>query len=190
MAKAVVKDTWKLKKWYNVYAPESFNSAVIGETIAMEPDQLIGRVVESSVGDITGDNDMRKQKQKLYFRITEVKGSDAKTEFIREEITRDYERSLVKRRNTRIDSIIDAQTKDGKKFRVKLVGLAGKRPQTTQITAMRAKFKELLQKSASEKGTNEFLQDVIYGRMVSQLYKSANKYYPMRHLTLRRCEVL
>jgi len=190
MAKAVVKDTWKMKKWYTVYAPETFNSTIIGETVALEPEKLIGRTIETSISDLTGDGDMRKQKQKVFFRIIDVKGTDAKTEFVRHEITRDYEKSLVRRRNTRIDAIVDAQTKEGQKFRLKLIGLAGKRPQTTQISAIRARIKESVQKDASVKSTNEFLQEVIYGRLVSQLYKNAGKIYPLRHLTLRKCEAL
>ena len=43
----------KGKEWFQITAPKFFGDFVIGETIAFDPEQLKGRVVETSLTDIT-----------------------------------------------------------------------------------------------------------------------------------------
>ncbi len=46
MAKAAKKqkliDIWKRKRWYQIIAPKMFGNAVIGESIALEMDNMVG----------------------------------------------------------------------------------------------------------------------------------------------------
>ena len=57
MARKVQKklDKWKSKSWYNIETPEFIGRNNIGTTLAEEPAQLIGRIVEATVGDLTND---------------------------------------------------------------------------------------------------------------------------------------
>ena len=189
--KASTKDPWKTKRWYTMYAPESFNSVRIGTTPAAESKQLIGRVVEVSLAELVNDlRDMKKQRQKLLFKVNEVKGSDAFTEFRDFEITKDFERSLVRRGNSKIESVIDVKTNDDKKIRVKLLGLSNKKPQSTQEKTIRRIFKDTLQKLAADRDLTGFVQDVLFGGALHSIYKSSCKIYPMRHVTVGKCKVI
>ena len=49
-----VKDKWRSKKWYKVRAPGLFQHADLGETVATEPEQLIGRTLETTLPEISG----------------------------------------------------------------------------------------------------------------------------------------
>jgi len=51
----------------------------------------------------------------MSFKIATVSGDAAYTEFVGHEVTRDYLRSLVKRRSTRVDCQVPILTKDGRK---------------------------------------------------------------------------
>ena len=53
--RVAVRDKWKLKKWYTIVAPPVFGNAILGTTPADDPDKLIGRVIESTLYDLTGD---------------------------------------------------------------------------------------------------------------------------------------
>jgi small subunit ribosomal protein S3Ae len=103
---------WKAKSWFKVYTPENLGKAYIGDTIANEPEVVVGRVMQTTLGEIT--NDYAKQNVKMKFRVANVAGDAAYTEFIGHELTRDYLRSLAKRRTSRIDCHVPVTTKDGK----------------------------------------------------------------------------
>ncbi|RLG58159.1 MAG: 30S ribosomal protein S3ae, partial [Candidatus Hydrothermarchaeota archaeon] len=120
MARARAKrkvDTWKTKKWYDIYAPKMFGEIKIGETVASNPENLIGRVIEVTLKDITGE--FTKQHIKLKFQIHEVKGDKAYTKLKGHELSREYMRSQIRRKTTRVEGIVDVVTKDGQKLRVR-----------------------------------------------------------------------
>ena len=98
----------KTKQWYKVVGPEMFGKSPVGETLASDPSNLMGRVIETTLGELT--NNFSKQNTKLKFRVDQVAGDSAYTSFVGHELTSDYVRSLVKRRTSRIDSIIDVTT--------------------------------------------------------------------------------
>jgi len=105
-----IKDKWRDKKWYTVMSPPYFGGVELGAIPADDPSKLIGRIVDSTLYDIT--NDFAHQYLKLYFRVEEVEGKTARTVFKGHEYSRDYLRSLVRRRTTRVDGIFNATTKD------------------------------------------------------------------------------
>ena len=107
----------KAKQWYKVVSPEMFGRVPFGETVANDPERVVGRIIETTLGDLT--NNFSKQNTKLKFRVDRVAGDSAYTKFLGHEMTTDYVRSLVKRRTSRIDSIVDVTTTDGYQVRIK-----------------------------------------------------------------------
>ncbi len=99
-----VRDKWRSKSWYTVLAPSYFGNVELGAIPADEPEKLIGRVIDSTLYDVT--NDFAHQYLKLYFQITEIDGKTAKTTFKGHEYSRDYLRSLVRRRTTKVDGTV------------------------------------------------------------------------------------
>ena len=106
----------KPKSWFKVYTPDNLGKAYIGDTIASDVETVRGRIMQSTLGEIT--NDYAKQHIKMSFKIADVTGDAAYTEFVGHEVTRDYLRSLVKRRSSRVDCHVQVVTKDNKKVRL------------------------------------------------------------------------
>ena len=78
-----VKDKWRSKHWFKVRAPGFFAHAEIGETMASEPDQVIGRTLETTLQEISGGADIGKAHVKLRFQIDRVTGENvAETRFV------------------------------------------------------------------------------------------------------------
>jgi small subunit ribosomal protein S3Ae len=120
-----VKDRWKAKEWYKIQAPMMFNQAVLGETPSSDATSLIGRTTEVTVHDLTGD--FSKMHVKLRFRVNDVRGLEAHTVFIGQDLTSDYIRRLTRRKKTKTDHVIDVVTKDSYKVRIKPMSITDKR---------------------------------------------------------------
>src|SRR5207245_4978267 len=109
----------------NRRATEMFNRQVLGDTPTDTPDKLVGRVTEVTVQALTGD--FSKMHIKLQFRVNQVQGQDALTQFVGHDMTSDYIRRLTRRKRTRTDLTVDVVTKDGWNVRVKPMAITDRR---------------------------------------------------------------
>ena len=180
-------DKWKSKTWYNVETPEFMSRANIGVTPAETPEQLIGRVVETTVGEIA--NDFTKHNTKLRLEINDVNGDIASTRFLGHEITTDYLRSIVKRQTSRIDANLDVTTKDGYIVRVKPICFTVKRARTSQIKGIREVMNTIVKERASELSYEQFIEEAIMGKLSANIYRNAKSIYPLRRVEIRKTEV-
>ena len=181
-------DTWKTKTWYEVFTPKMFGEAKIGDTLASDPTALIGRVVEATVRDLTGD--FSKQHIKLEFQIEDVKGDKAYAKFKSHSLSRDYMRSQIRRKTTRVEGVTDVTTKDGHKLRIKTIALARGRAQTAQEKTIRKIMSNRVFKTASKVTLDQFIQEVVLGRVSSNIYKAANSIYPLKRVEVRKVKML
>jgi len=180
-------DGWKSKEWYNIEAPVYLNRTVVGSTLAGDPALLVGRNVETTVGELT--NDMTKNNTKVILRINNVVGEVATTDLIGHELTTDYIRSIVKRQTSRIDANIEVQTKDGFVIRVKPTCFTIKRARSSQIQAIREMMVDIVKKRASETDFENFMQEAILGRLSAAIYRQAKFIYPLRRVEIRKTQV-
>ncbi|NJE60978.1 30S ribosomal protein S3ae [Thermococcus sp. 21S7] len=185
---AATKDKWKMKEWYIVYAPDFFGSKEIGLTPADDPEKVIGRVIETTLKDLTGD--FTKGQVKLYFQIYDVKGQNAYTKFKGHTLARSYIRSLVRRRTTRVDGIFNVTTKDGYKLRVMGMVIAYRRIQTSQERAIREIIRDIIYKKAEELDYKDFILEAVSGKMGAEMAKEARKIYPIKRAEIRKIKVL
>ncbi len=183
-----VRDKWRNKKWFTVIAPEYFGGSEIGSVVTDDPEKLIGRTVESTLYDIT--EDFAHQYLKMYFQINRVEGKRAFTTFKGHEYARDYLRSLVRRRTTRIDCITNVTTKDGYTLRVSAVAFTLVRVKTSQERGVRAVMKKILEEKASMLSFKEFVQEAVLGKIASDIYNEAKKIVPLRHVGVRKSKVI
>jgi small subunit ribosomal protein S3Ae len=171
-----------------VVSPPYFGNIELGSIPADEPSKLIGRVVEATLYDIT--NDFAHQYLKIYFQITEVDGKTAKTMFKGHEYSRDYLRSLVRRRTTRVEGIFNLTTKDGYKVRVSVSAFTLTRIKTSQETALRRLMKKIVEEKALNLTYDQFVQEVVLGKIASDIYNEAKKITPIRHIGIRKSRLL
>jgi len=181
-------DGWKSKQWYNIVTPEMMGQQEIGETFSNEPEQLLGRVIEVTLGDLT--NDMSKYNVKLALKIDQIGGDSAYTKFIGHDLTRDYLRSLIKRQTSMVTANLDVMTKDGYKFRVKPTCFTVKRARSSQIKAIRQHMTSIVQRRARESDFNTFVQDAVLGKLSAQIYRNVKTLYPLRRVEILKSQVL
>lgn len=183
-----VRDKWKLKKWYTVIAPPVFNNAVLGTTPADDPLKLIGRVMEVTLYDLTGD--FTQVHVHLFFQIIKVEEDKAYTRFKGHELARDYMKSLIRRRSSKIQGIFNVQTKDGYGLRITAVALTAYRCKTSQKRAIRKIMQNIIVKRASEMTFDELIQAMLFGDLAQEIFQEAKKIYPLRKVEVYKSKLL
>jgi small subunit ribosomal protein S3Ae len=179
---------WKAKRWYDVVTPEIFGKTSIGSTPTDDPTKLVGRVMDATLGELT--NDLGKQNVKMHFKVNEVSGESAHTRFTGHELTRDYLRSLVKRRTSLVESNIVVTTKDGYKIHLKPMSLTIKRAGSSQIKAIRDIMNGTLRERGDELNYEQFIHEVVLGKLASDIYKKAKVIYPLRRVEISKTKIL
>jgi small subunit ribosomal protein S3Ae len=183
-----VRDKWRGKAWYMVVAPPFFGNVELGTVPAEEPEQLIGRVVEATLYDITSD--FSHQNLKMFFQINEIEGKTARTIFKGHEYSRDYLRSLVRRRTTKVDGIFNITTKDGYKMRVAVSALTLSRIRTSQEKIIRSMMDKTVKEKAAALTLDQFVQEMVLGKIASDVYNEAKKVAPLRHVGIRKSKLV
>lgn len=183
-----VRDKWRSKQWYMVTAPPYFGSVELGGVPADEPQKLVGRVIDSTLYDIT--NDFAHQYLKMRFQITEIDGKTAKTMFKGHEYSRDYLRSLVRRRTTKVDGLFKVTTKDGYTLRVAVSAFTLSRIKTSQEKILRAIMDKIIKEKASALTMDQLAQEIVLGKIASDIYNVAKKIAPLRHVGIRGSKVI
>lgn len=183
-----VKDKWKAKEWYKLYAPRMFNQVELGETPSADPASLIGRNVEVTVHELT--NDFSKMHIKMRFRVESLNGFEAHTEFVGHELTSDYVRRLTRRKRTKTDHVVDVRTKDNFVVRVKPMSITEQRIQAAQETAVRNILTSSLTSMAAEMTVAELVRSIISGDLSRDLSSAIKVIIPIKRIEIRKSEVL
>jgi small subunit ribosomal protein S3Ae len=183
-----VRDKWRSKVWYMVITPPYFGNIELGAIPADEPEKLIGRVVDATLYDIT--NDFSHQYMKLRFQINELDGKNAKTIFKGHEYSRDYLRSLVRRRTTKVDGLFKITTKDGYTIRVAVSAFTLSRIKTSQEKVLRQIMDKIIKNKAKALTMDQLAQEMVLGKIASDIYNDAKKIAPLRHVGVRGSKVL
>jgi small subunit ribosomal protein S3Ae len=178
---------WKAKSWFKVHVPENLGKVYIGDTIANDAGSVVGRIMQATLGEIT--NDYAKQHIKMRFRIANVTGDAAYTEFVGHDVTRDYLRSLIKRRSTRIDCLVPIVTKDTKKVRLTISCYTLARANVSQIHAIRNAIAANVQAQAAAWDLNTLVNGIVTGEISRDLFKVIKVLYPIRRIEVVKSKV-
>ncbi|MFB3888434.1 MAG: 30S ribosomal protein S3ae [Candidatus Bathyarchaeia archaeon] len=183
-----VRDKWRSKAWYMIVAPPYFGNVELGAVPAEEQDQLIGRVAEATLYDITGD--FSHQYLKMFFQVNQIDGKTARTVFKGHEYSRDYLRSLVRRRTTKVDGLFNLTTKDGYKLRVAVSALTLSRIKTSQEKTIRQIMTKTINEKAAALTLDQFVQEMVLGKIASDIYNEAKAVAPLRHVGIRKSKLV
>jgi small subunit ribosomal protein S3Ae len=186
--KRPARDKWRGKDWYTVMSPTYFGGVELGTLPADDPSKIVGRVVDSTLYDIT--NDFAHQYLKMYFKVTDVEGKTARTIFKGHEYSRDYLRSLVRRRTTRVDGIFNVTTADGYKLRLAVCIFTLSRVKTSQEQAIRAVMKKIVEEKAGGLTFDQFAQELVLGKIASDIYNESKRIAPLRHVGIRKSKLI
>jgi len=183
-----VKDRWRAKEWYKIYAPDMFSKMLLGETPSENPEGVMDRMIEATVQDLTGD--FSKMHIKIKFKVNKVVGLDAHTTFEGHDLTSDYVRRLTRRKRTKTDAVVDVTTKDGWQIRVKPMAVSEQRIQASQETTIRHIMKETSKQVAAQATIGEFVRMLIMGELAKAVSDASKMVVPIKKIEIRRSEVL
>ena len=183
-----VRDKWRRKEWYDIILPRYFGETKVGETPSDDPDKIVGRVFETTLSAITGD--FSQEFIKMYFQVSEVEGHTAKTVFKGHEYLRDYLRSLVRRRSTKVDGAFRIYTKDGYKVKVIVTAMTQSRIQTSKEYVIRKIMAEIVKEKAEALTFEQLAHEMVLGKLASDVYNQAKNVTALRHVGVRKSELL
>ena len=184
-----IKDKWKEKRWVTVFAPESFNNIPIAYVPITSDKTAVGRVVEVTLFDIL-KGDPSQHQYKLFFQINKVTEEKATTVFKRYEYAKEFLRSLIRRGSSRINFVIDAKTKDGYVFRIKILTLSHRELNTSRKRALRLEAKKQIERIVPQMTIDEFVQAACYGKINSDIMAATKKIIRVRHVGLEKVRLI
>ena len=187
MSKAV-KDKWRRKEWFDIILPRYFGETKVGETPAEEGKLLQGRVFETTLAQITGD--FSQEYIKMYFQVTGVDEHKAQTIFKGHEYLRDYLRSLVRRRSTKVDGIFRVTTTDGYKVKIIVTAMTQVRIKTSQEHEIRVIMKTIVEEKAKTLTFDQIAHEMVLGKLASDVYNQAKNVTALRHVGVRKSELI
>jgi len=186
---ARIKDKWRLKTWYTVYTPPYFGSHEFTSVPAADDSKIKGRIIESTLYDIARQ-DISQTNIKTYFQVVSTQGTRADTVFKCHEYGREYLRSIVRRGGSRMDGIYNLETRDGFRVRVQATAFSGKRLNPSQETAIRKIMEEILLDKAKNLAFDQLVQELVLGKVGSDIYNRAVKISPLRHVGVIKSKLL
>ena len=187
--KGRVKDKWREKKWITVNAPDSFNNVPIAYVPITDEKNASGRVLEVTLYDIL-KGDPSQHQYKMYFQLDKIKDDKASTIFKRFEYSKEFLRSLVRRGSSKINFIIDAKTKDGYIFRIKVIALTHRQLNTSRKHDLRLIARDVINKIVPEMTIDQFVQATCYGKINSDIMAATKKVIRIRHVGLEKVKLI
>ena len=183
------RDKWKAKRWYTIRAPRNpWSFRVIGETLAEDSEQLIGRTYDIMQNELDGD--FSKMHVQVVFRITESVGGDALTEFVGHNVLKDHIRRQIRRHRGKVDDTVDVVTEDGYYVRFKPLLISRSRVKSSQKSAMRASARETILTMGASSTWIQLQKALLDGTMEAAIKESVSKVTPVRTVMIRRSQLL
>ncbi len=183
------RDKWKSKRWFTIRAPRNpWSFRIIGETIAEESEQLIGRTFDIMQNELDGD--FSKMHVQVVFRITDVVGGDALTEFSGHNVQKDHIRRQIRRYRGKVDDTVDVVTEDGYYVRFKPLLISRGRVKSSQKSAMRAKARDAILTMGATSTWIQLQKAVLDGTMETAIKDAVSTISPVRTAIIRRSQLL
>jgi small subunit ribosomal protein S3Ae len=183
------RDKWKAKRWYTIRAPRTpWSFRVIGETLAEDPSQLIGRNYEVIQNELDGD--FSKMHVKVVFKVIDVLGNDAITEFVGHELLKDHVRRQVRRDRGKIDDTIDVVTEDGFYVRFKPLMISRARIKSSQKQQMRTIARDIILTTGATSTWFKLQAATLDGTLENKIKEAVSKIQPVRTVVIRRTQLI
>lgn len=185
-----VKDKWREKKWVTVLASPSFERAPIAYIPITSNEVAIGRVIETTLFDITKQDPQQNMLIKLHFQISSIDGNTASTILKGHEYSREYLRSLVRRGASMVNFISDFKTKDGAVVRVYVVAFTFGRINSSRKHEVRLVTSKIIAERARSMVYEQFAQETVKQTLARELYDACKEIAKIRHLGVRKIKLI
>jgi small subunit ribosomal protein S3Ae len=175
------------KQWYEIIAPEIFDSETVGETPADKEDKIQNRRVKINLKDVMPASD--KYYMDVFLQVDQIDGNKAKTRLVGHQTSKEYISKMVSRRSDRIDHVVDVETKDGTEVRTKIVATTIQKTHSSAKTEIRKRMEDIVTEKASKKNLDGFMTDIFHNELQKEINAECKKIYPLRSVEFRKTEV-
>jgi len=178
---------WKAKSWFKVFAPDFLGKQSIGEIISSNPENVPGRVLTVSLGELI--QDYSKQNVRASFRIMNVAGDAAYTQFNGHEMTKEFIRAMVKKRASRIDSTITiTPLGSARELQVTITAFTINRARLSQVHEIRAMMVKVVEDYAKEADFESFVSAMLKGDLSKKMFEACKPIFPIRRIEIIKSE--
>ena len=175
---AVKKSARKQKKiWFNIVTPKEMGNYTVGETPALEPQQLVGRNVRVNLMNIL--NDPKKQNIQITFNIKSVRDKNAITEITRYEVLPSFVKRMVRKGRNKVEDSFIAETKDRIKVRIKPIMITRTKTQRSTLTGLKNKAREFITEKLKTQNFADLINDVVSTKFQREMREKLAKIYPL-----------
>jgi len=183
------KDKWKAKRWFSIRAPRNpWSFKVIGEPIAEDESMLVDRPYEVMQNELDGD--FSKMHVKIKFRIKDVVGNDALTEFVGHDVMKDFVRRQIRRDRGKVDDTIDVVTDDGYFIRIKPFIVTRSRVKGSQKQETRSVARNEVITFCAKTTWIGVQQALLDGSLEEKVTKAVSKIQPVRAVFFRKSQLI
>ncbi len=171
------------KKWYTIASTPHFKERSLGETLAYDAENLIGRVISVSMSNLIGN--IRMQNVKISFKVKEVKDNTAITEVVSYEVSPSHVKRIVRPGRDRVDVSLLKKTKDGIQVRIKPLLLTRFNTHKSVKRDLKKKCEEFFDKVLKELDYDSLISSLINNRIHTEMKQFLNKTYPLGGVEIR-----
>ncbi len=176
------------KRSFTLVAPNSLGGVELHDFMADDPERAVDRVCTPLLYDIT--EDLQHHNIILKLKIVGIEGKRAQTIFAGYQYVREYLRALVIRGTSFVEAIKDVETADGYRYRVTVGVFTIRRINTSRMKAVRKRVFEVLDRKSMGLDNDSFIKEMLFEKVASEIYKSARKICPLRHVGILKVKLL
>ena len=127
----------------------------------------------------------------MFFQVNAIEGKTARTLFKGHEYSRDYLRSLVRRRTTKVDGLFNLTTKDGFKLRIAVSALTLSRIKTSQEKTIRQIMDKIIKEKVSRTYTwISSCRKWFWAKSPPTSTTNPKLVAPLRHVGIRKSKLI
>ena len=179
---------WKRKKWYTLVAPATHGEVPIGETMALDSKDIVGRCIEINLMHLT--RNMKKQNVNVMFKVTELKEGHGATKSYSYTMQPASIKRLIKAGRDRIDESFIIKSQDGVYARIKPLFITHSHYSAAERTRVRRLSVSFMRKYAAEKPIEELFKEVIDGKVQKELNLKLREVLRLRTCDIRVLEII
>ncbi len=179
-------EKWKLKQWFDVYAPKAISTEVIGSMPAADDKAVIGRIMKVSLSWIT--HNPNHAFTAIGLRITQANGNIANTEVDYFAQQYSYLHSLVKRRADAIYTYDVVKDKEGNAVTLKLLVTTRNRVARITKTDLRKAASEFVKSFVGGMNKEDLIKTLISSDLQAEGAKRLGMITPIAKVEIKKIE--
>jgi ribosomal protein S3AE len=126
---------------------------------------------------------------KMFFKITDVDSRNAYTRFNGYATTAEYLYRVVRKRNQKVESTDNFDTKDGWKLQITSMAILNRNTESEIQKKVRSVMVRHIDETAKKSGMDDLVKKVLEGSLQREIRKLGSKIYPVRFCEIAKIEV-